>query len=70
MINLGFQVEFSADTMKLNLVELGRLGSKLVSVAGHVAWQCTELETSDPVTFTTREAHVVRLNYVFIMFYV
>lgn len=53
------QVEFSADTMRLNLVELGRSGNKMVSVVGHVAWQCHEAEAADPVTFTTREAHLV-----------
>lgn len=55
--------------MKLNLVELGRSGSKLVSVAGHVAWQCQEAEAADPVTFTTREAHLVSFFTVINFFY-
>nr|CAD7425075.1 unnamed protein product [Timema monikensis] len=53
-------VEFTADTLKLNLIELGRAGSKLIMVAGHVDFMCQEVEAADPVTFTTRDSNLVR----------
>lgn len=52
-------MEFSADTLKLNLLDLGRTGSKLLTVAGNIDFMCQEVEGADPVTFTTREAHMV-----------
>nr|CAD7573138.1 unnamed protein product [Timema californicum] len=54
------RVEFTADTLKLNLIELGRAGSKLIMVAGHVDFMCQEVEAADPVTFTTRDSNLVR----------
>ncbi|XP_046687748.1 neurexin-3-like isoform X2 [Homalodisca vitripennis] len=53
------KVEFTADTLKLNLVELGRTGSKLIAVHGHVDFMCQEPEAADPITFTTRASHLV-----------
>ncbi|XP_063235605.1 neurexin 1 isoform X2 [Bacillus rossius redtenbacheri] len=53
------KVEFTADTLKLNLIELGRAGSKLITVAGHVDFMCQEVEAADPVTFTTRDSNLV-----------
>ncbi|XP_075221682.1 neurexin 1-like [Lycorma delicatula] len=53
------KVEFTADTVRLNLVELGRTGSKLVAVAGHVDFICQEVDAADPITFTTKASHLV-----------
>lgn len=53
------QVEFVADTLKLNLLELGKTGSRLISVVGKLDYQCPAGETHDPITFTTRESHLV-----------
>nr|CAD7395670.1 unnamed protein product [Timema cristinae] len=53
------RVEFTADTLKLNLIELGRAGSKLIMVAGHVDFMCQEVEAADPVTFTTRDSNLI-----------
>ncbi|KAJ9589945.1 hypothetical protein L9F63_016929, partial [Diploptera punctata] len=52
-------VEFSADTLKLNVIDLGRTESKLITVAGHVDFMCQEVEAADPVTFTTRDSNLV-----------
>jgi leucine-rich repeat transmembrane neuronal protein 1/2 len=54
-------VEFTADTLKLNLIDLGRTESKLITVAGHVDFMCQEVEAADPVTFTTRDSNLVSL---------
>ncbi|BES99010.1 Laminin G domain [Nesidiocoris tenuis] len=53
------KVEFNADTLRLNLIELARTGSKLVGVAGHVDFMCQEVEAADPITFTTPSAHLL-----------
>ncbi|XP_021923606.1 neurexin-3 isoform X3 [Zootermopsis nevadensis] len=53
------KVEFTADTLKLNLIDLGRTESKLITVAGHVDFMCQEVEAADPVTFTTRDSNLV-----------
>ncbi|KAF6200207.1 hypothetical protein GE061_006510 [Apolygus lucorum] len=57
------KVEFNADTLRLNLIELARTGSKLVGVAGHVDFMCQEVEAADPITFTTPAAHLVLPNW-------
>jgi leucine-rich repeat transmembrane neuronal protein 1/2 len=54
-------VEFTADTLKLNFIDLGRTESKLITVAGHVDFMCQEVEAADPVTFTTRDSNLVSL---------
>lgn len=59
-----FQVEFVADTLKLNLLELGKTGSNLISVVGKLDYQCPAGETHDPITFTTRESHLVSGAFV------
>ncbi|XP_050341179.1 neurexin-1 isoform X4 [Bactrocera neohumeralis] len=53
------KVEFSADTLLLNLIDLAKSGSKLIQVAGNVEYQCPIGDPQDPVTFTTRESHLV-----------
>lgn len=49
-----------ADTLKLNLLELGKNGSNL-SVIGKTDNSCPTVETHDTVTFTTRESHSVSM---------
>ncbi|KAG8236177.1 hypothetical protein J437_LFUL013443 [Ladona fulva] len=53
------KVEFTADTLKLNLIDLVRTGSKLISVAGRPEFMCQEVEAAEPVTFTTSESHLI-----------
>ncbi|XP_046998627.1 neurexin-1 isoform X1 [Schistocerca americana] len=53
------KVEFTADTLKLNLIDLGRRDSKLIAVVGHVDFMCQEVEAADPVTFTTSDSNLV-----------
>ncbi|CAH1970829.1 unnamed protein product [Acanthoscelides obtectus] len=55
----GARVEFVADTLRLNLLELGKSGSHLIQVAGRIDYKCPTGETHDPITFTTRESHLV-----------
>ncbi|XP_071453531.1 neurexin 1-like, partial [Hetaerina americana] len=53
------KVEFTADTLKLNLIDLARAGSKLISVAGRPEFMCQEVEAADPVTFINSDSHLV-----------
>ncbi|XP_050354319.1 neurexin-1 isoform X5 [Nymphalis io] len=53
------KVEFSADTLRLNLIDLARTGSKLITVTGRLEYACTATDSADPVTFTTRDAHLI-----------
>lgn len=53
------KVEFSADTLRLNLIDLARTGSKLIAVVGRVDYNCPSGDPQDPVTFTTRDSHLV-----------
>lgn len=55
----NLQVEFSADTLRLNLIDLARTGSKLIQVAGRIAYNCPSGDPQDPVTFTTKDSHLV-----------
>lgn len=52
-------MEFSADTLRLNLIDLARTGSKLIAVTGRLEYACMAVDTGDPVTFSTRDAHLV-----------
>lgn len=54
------KVEFSADTLRLNLIDLARTGSKLIQVAGRIEYTCPIGDPQDPVTFTTRDSHLVK----------
>lgn len=53
------KVEFSADTLRLNLIDLARTGSKLIQVVGRVDYACPSGDPQDPVTFTTRDSHLI-----------
>ncbi|XP_065332966.1 neurexin 1 isoform X3 [Cloeon dipterum] len=53
------KVEFSADTLRLNMIDLGRTGSKLLTMAGSLDFMCQEVEAADPVTFTTKDSHLL-----------
>ncbi|KAH1014811.1 hypothetical protein HUJ05_012636, partial [Dendroctonus ponderosae] len=52
------KVEFVADTLRLNLLELGRAGNHLIQVVGRLEYKCPTGETHDPISFTTRESHL------------
>ncbi|GJQ66007.1 putative laminin G [Trypoxylus dichotomus] len=53
------KVEFVADTLRLNLLELGKSGSDLITTSGQLEYKCPTGETHDPITFTTRESHLI-----------
>ncbi|XP_054713514.1 neurexin-1-like [Uloborus diversus] len=50
------KVEFMADSLKLEVIELGRTGNKLIQQQGSVQYLCQEVEAADPITFTNKES--------------
>lgn len=54
-----FKVEFTADSLRLDIIELARTGNKLLTVAGRPEWMCQAVEVADPVTFTTPDTVLV-----------
>ncbi len=61
----GIQVEYVADSLKLDILELARTGNKLVSVSGRPEWMCQAVEVADPITFTTPDTVLVNINTAF-----
>ncbi|KAE8750773.1 hypothetical protein FOCC_FOCC002483 [Frankliniella occidentalis] len=57
------KVEFSADSMRLSLIEMARTGQKLISVVGRLDFQCQEVGAGEPVTFTTPESFLMLPNW-------
>jgi leucine-rich repeat transmembrane neuronal protein 1/2 len=52
-------VEFTADSLRLDILELARTGNKLLSMAGRPDWMCQAVEVADPITFTTPDTVLV-----------
>lgn len=53
------KVEFLADSINLDLIEMAKSNNKLVQHHGSVHYYCQEVEASDPITFTTKESFLV-----------
>lgn len=66
MVLERFQVEFAADSLRLDVLELARAGNKLLSVAGRPEWMCQAVEVADPVTFTTADTFLVSCLFCFV----
>lgn len=61
-------MEFTADSLRLDILELARTGNKLLSVAGRPEWMCQAVEVADPVTFTTPDTVLVIRFLCFVFF--
>ena len=48
-----------ADSLKMEIIELGRTGNKLIHQQGNVQYLCQEVEAADPITFTNKESFLV-----------
>lgn len=55
----SFQVEYMADSLLLDVLQLGHSNNGLIAHHGHVASMCQEVEAGDPVTFTTGDSFLV-----------
>lgn len=53
------QVEFAAEGVKMELIEAAKSGAAGASAWGKMDFHCREPRASDPITFTTRDSHLV-----------
>lgn len=59
-----FQVEFVAEGVKMELIEAARSGAAGAAAWGKMDFHCREPKASDPITFTTRDSHLVSIPTV------
>ncbi|XP_037079238.1 neurexin-1a-like [Pollicipes pollicipes] len=52
------KVEYTADSLHLDLIELSRTGNKLMAVRGRVQYMCQTIEAADPVSFASRGSYL------------
>lgn len=57
-------MEFAADSLRLDVLELARAGNKLLSVVGRPEWMCQAVEVADPITFTTPDTFLVSVPLI------
>ncbi|XP_017757069.1 PREDICTED: LOW QUALITY PROTEIN: neurexin-3-like, partial [Eufriesea mexicana] len=53
------KVEFIAEGVKMELIEAARSGAAGAAAWGKMDFHCREPRSSDPITFTTRDSHLV-----------
>ncbi|XP_017793774.1 PREDICTED: neurexin-1a-like [Habropoda laboriosa] len=53
------KVEFVAEGVKMELIEAARSGAAGAAAWGKIDFHCREPRASDPITFTTRDSHLV-----------
>ncbi|CAK9814936.1 Nrxn3 [Anthophora quadrimaculata] len=55
------KVEFIAEGVKMELIEAARSGAAGTAAWGKIDFHCREPRASDPITFTTRDSHLVSI---------
>ncbi|KAL6444648.1 hypothetical protein ACFW04_002028 [Cataglyphis niger] len=53
------KVEFAAEGIKMELIEAAKSGAAGAAAWGKMDFHCREPRASDPITFTTRDSHLV-----------
>ncbi|XP_025992856.2 neurexin-1 isoform X6 [Solenopsis invicta] len=53
------KVEFSAERIRMELIEAAKSGAAGAAAWGKMEFHCREPRTTDPITFTTRDSHLV-----------
>ncbi|XP_018399279.1 PREDICTED: neurexin-1 [Cyphomyrmex costatus] len=53
------KVEFAAERIRMELIEAAKSGAAGVAAWGKMDFFCREPRTADPITFTTRDSHLV-----------
>ncbi|XP_039303872.1 neurexin-3 isoform X5 [Solenopsis invicta] len=52
------KVEFSAERIRMELIEAAKSGAAGAAAWGKMEFHCREPRTTDPITFTTRDSHL------------
>ncbi|KAL0121241.1 hypothetical protein PUN28_008721 [Cardiocondyla obscurior] len=53
------KVEFAAERIRMELIEAAKSGAAGAAAWGKMDFHCRESRTTDPITFTTRDSHLV-----------
>ncbi|TGZ57018.1 Neurexin-3-alpha [Temnothorax longispinosus] len=53
------KVEFAAERIRMELIEAAKSGAAGAAAWGKMDFHCREPRTTDPITFTTRDSHLV-----------
>ena len=53
---------YTADSLTLDLLSLGRDGHGLISVIGDVEWKCRDVGPGSPLAFKTVSTHLCRVT--------
>lgn len=61
------QVEFAAERIRMELIEAAKSGAAGAAAWGKMDFHCREPRTTDPITFTTRDSHLVSILQLFAM---
>lgn len=61
---LHTQVEFVADSLRLDLIQLAMEGNRLINTYGSIAFECQPPLPAQPVAFTSSDSHIVS-NQIF-----
>ena len=56
-INIFLQVEYTADSISLDLLHLAKDGNDLMTIVGNVEWQCQDILTSNPLPYISNNQH-------------
>lgn len=55
------QVEFAAERIRMELIEAARSGAAGSAAWGKMDFHCREPRATDPITFTTKDSHLVSI---------
>lgn len=64
------QVEFAAERIRMELIEAAKSGAAGAAAWGKMDFHCREPRASDPITFTTRDSHLVSICSSYLQWYV
>ena len=56
-IDIFLQVEYTADSISLDLLHLAKDGNDLMTIVGNVEWQCQDILTSNPLPYISNNQH-------------
>lgn len=56
---------YEIDSSKIDIFEMAKSGSKLVSIGGQMSFTCRTSDATDAISFTTPESYLVRVRGLF-----
>lgn len=59
-----FQMVYEIDGKKIDIFEVAKAGSKLVSIGGQLSFVCRTSDASDAISFTTPDSFLVSAYFL------